>query len=441
MKYNKIGLISLGCGKNLVNSEQMLYLISDAGYILTDEPAQADVMIVNTCGFIDSAKSEAIDTILDLAQYKQSGELKKILVAGCLAERYKTQILQEMPEVDGVIGCGSFSEIVSAIKATENDETPVLMGDIDAPLDETQRVVTGIGSWTYLKIADGCDNRCSYCIIPDLRGKYRSRPMESVIAEARELAHGGIHEVLVIAQDITRYGTDLYGKHKLAELLKELCLISEIEWIRLHYLYPDDITDELIELIANESKILKYLDIPIQHVNNKILKAMNRRGTGEEIRELFHKLRERIPGLVIRTSLITGLPGESEAEFDELCNFLRNEQIERVGVFPYSPEEGTLAAEMPDRPDEETAVRRASIVEDIQEKIMHEFNSKRIGRIERVICEGYDEVIESFYGRSYAESPDIDGRILIRGDKYIIGSFIDVRICGEQDGELFGEIV
>ena len=441
MKFSKIGLISLGCGKNLVNSEQMLRLISDAGYAITDDCSEADVMIINTCGFIDSAKSEAIDTILDTARYKSPDGLKKILVAGCLAERYREQILSELPEVDGVIGCGSFGEIIKAIKALENDERPVLMGSIDEPLDETGRIVTGLGSWTYLKIADGCDNRCAYCIIPYLRGKYRSRPMEKIIEEARTLASGGIRELLVIAQDITRYGTDLYGEQKLAALLRELCAIPGIEWIRLHYLYPNDISDELIDVIAGEEKILKYLDIPIQHINDRILKSMNRRGTGGDIRRIIDVLRSRIPGLVIRTSLITGLPGEGESEFEELCDFLREYKIERAGVFPYSPEEGTPAALMPDRPSEETAKRRAETVEDIQSAIMEAFNAGRIGTTVRVICEGFDEELGCSYGRSWAESPDIDGRILLRGEPRIIGEFYEVRLVDEENGELIGETI
>ncbi len=441
MKYKKVGIISLGCGKNLINSEQMLYLIKDAGYEIVPEPTDAQVVIVNTCGFIDSAKSEAIETILSLADFKKAGGIEKILVAGCLSERYKEQVIEEMPEVDGIIGCGAFGEVISAINAVERGEIPVLMGDIDAPVEETERILTGFGSWSYVKIAEGCDNKCAYCVIPSLRGKFRSRPMENILEEVEQLARGGIREFIIVAQDITRYGTDLYGRRRLSDLLKEMCTINDVEWIRLHYLYPDEIDDELIKTIASEEKILKYLDIPIQHINDNVLKRMNRRGTGDEIRALISELRRKIPGLVLRTSLIVGLPGEEQIEFGELCEFLRWAKIERTGVFSFSPEEGTKAAEMPDRADEETAQTRVRIVEEIQSRIMDEFNSKRLGTIIRVICEGYDEENGYYYGRSYAESPEIDGVIYIKGKQLIIGEFSNVLITEEQSGGLIGEAV
>jgi len=439
MECSRAALISLGCGKNLVNSEQMLRKIADAGCEITDDYENADVVVINTCGFIDSAKSEAIDTILEIAALKDPAGYPRIVVAGCLAERYREQIIREMPEVDAVVGCGSFERIMDAIEAIGGKTPPMLFGDINAPLDETERIVTGNAGWTYLKIADGCDNRCAYCVIPSLRGKFRSRRLENIIAEAKLLAAEGKKELLVIAQDITRYGTDMYGKRMLAELLRQLCAVEGVRWLRLHYLYPDEIDDELIDVIAGEEKILKYLDIPIQHINSGILRRMNRRGTGEQIRELFGKLRQRIPGLVLRTSLITGLPGEGEKEFEELCDFLREAKIERAGVFPYSPEEGTPAAEMPDRADGETAERRAQTVMAIQDGIMERFNAERMGSECEVLCDGWDEQLGCFFGRSWAESPDIDGRILLRGEAEP-GRLYSVRISGEADGELTAEI-
>lgn len=437
----KVALISLGCAKNLVNSEQMLCLMDEAGFELTPEPDGADAVVINTCGFIDSAKMEAIDNILAMGALKEEGKLKKIIVTGCLSERYREELLAEMPEIDAVLGVGSFGDIVKAVTdVMHDDEKLALFGDIDAPDSETGRIITTGPSWAYLKIAEGCDNRCSYCVIPSLRGKFRSRPMESVVSEAEALAATGIKELIVVAQDITRYGIDLYGKRSLAELLTKLCAIEGLRWIRLHYLYPDEMDDELIDVIAREEKILKYIDIPIQHINDKILKLMNRRGTGAEIRELFAKLRSRVPGIVIRTSLITGLPGEGEEEFEELCLFLREAKIERAGVFPYSPEEGTPAAEM-ERPDEETAQRRAELVMQIQGEIMDEFNRSRIGKTEVVLCEGYDEESGCSYGRSYAESPDIDGQILFTGAEGREGEFYLVEFTGDCDGDMTGEAV
>jgi ribosomal protein S12 methylthiotransferase len=432
----KIGLISLGCAKNLVNSEQMLFLLREAGYEITGETENVDAVIVNTCGFIESAKMEAIETILELGQTKKEGSLKKIIVAGCLSERYKDEMLTELPEVDAIVGTGSYNEIVSAVKEALEGGRVTWFTDINIPDPEIPRVVTTSEDWAYIKIAEGCDNRCAYCVIPDLRGKFRSRPMENIIAEAETLARRGIKELIVVAQDITRYGTDLYGRRTLSELLKKLCVIDGIAWIRLHYLYPDEIDDQLIDVIAEHDKILKYLDIPIQHISDSILKKMCRRGTGAEIRALFKKLRSRLPGLVLRTSLITGLPGEGEEEFEELCAFLREARIERAGVFPYSPEEGTPAAAM-ERPDSETAARRAELIMDIQAQIMDQFNESRIGSRVKVLVEGYDGGYHR--GRSYAESPEIDGVIWFTGGAPEASGFHDVVITGTMDGDLTGE--
>lgn len=432
-------MISLGCAKNLVNSEQMLYLLSEAGYELVPDPEGAELAIVNTCGFIDAAKSEAIDNILEMAELKKAGKLKALIVTGCLAERYKDSILQELPEIDAILGVGSFADIVAAADAVLNGADFSRFVDRNAPIEEIPRVVSTGPSWAYLRIAEGCNNFCAFCAIPYIRGRYRSRSMENVVAEAEELAQHGVKELIVIAQDITRYGTDLYGKRSLAELCRRLAAIEGIEWIRLHYLYPDQFDDELIEEIAENDKIVKYLDIPIQHINDNILKSMNRRGTGEEIRELFGRLKERIPGLVLRTSLISGLPGEGEAEFEELCEFLKEARIQRVGVFPFSPEEGTPAAKMP-HVDYEEAQRRADLIMELQAPIMDEFCESFIGKTIRVLCEYYDEEEQCFVGRSYADSPDIDGQVYFSG-MCREGEMADVLITGTEDGILFGEQV
>ena len=431
-------LISLGCAKNLVNSEQMLYLMSEAGYTLVPEADGADLVIVNTCGFIDAAKSEAIDTILEMAELKKAGRLGGLIVTGCLSERYRDSISEELPEIDTVLGVGSFGSIVEAADAVMEGRRLSLFGDSSAPIDEIPRVVSTGPGWAYLRIAEGCNNFCAFCAIPFIRGRYRSRRMEDIVEEARDLAAHGVKELIVIAQDITRYGTDLYGKRSLAALCRELAKIEGVEWIRLHYLYPDQFDDELIDELASNDKIVKYLDIPIQHINDGILKAMNRRGTGGEIRVLFKTLRERIPGLVLRTSLIAGLPGEGEAEFEELCEFLREARIERVGVFPFSPEEGTPAAKMP-HVDAEEAQRRADIILELQAPIMDEFCAGFVGRTLRVLCEGVDDETGLNTGRSYADSPDIDGQVLFSGSA-AEGEMVNVLIQSAEDGILFGEV-
>lgn len=435
-----ISLISLGCAKNLVNSEQMLYLLSEAGYALTPSPDGADAVIINTCGFIDAAKSEAIDTILEMAELKKEGRLGKIIVTGCLTERYRETVTDELPEIDAVLGVGSFGDIVEATRRCFEGESVALYGDNSAAVDEIPRVVSTGPNWAYLRIAEGCNNFCAFCAIPYIRGRYRSRTMENILEEARDLAAHGIKEIIVIAQDITRYGTDIYGKRSLAELCRKISEIDGIEWIRLHYLYPDQFDDELIDEIASNGKIVKYLDIPIQHINNSILRAMNRRGTGDEIRELFIKLRERIPGLVLRTSLIAGLPGEGETEFEELCEFLREAKIERAGVFPFSPEEGTPAAKM-DYVDFDEAQRRADLIMQIQADIMDEFNESLVGKALPVLCLGYDEELRLWMGRSCYDSPDIDGLVFFDGDGGD-GEIVNVLITAvSDDGNLIGEEV
>ena len=438
MDHNKsFALISLGCAKNLVNSEQMLYLLDEAGYTLTPEPEGADLAIVNTCGFIDAAKSEAIDTILQMAELKKEGKLGGLIVCGCLTERYQDTILQELPEIDAVLGVGSFGKIVKAADAVLEGRKASFFGDRNAPVEEIPRVVSTGPSWAYLRIAEGCNNFCAFCAIPYIRGRYRSRTMENVLAEAKDLAAHGVKELIVIAQDITRYGLDLYGKRCLAKLCRELSEIEGIRWIRLHYLYPDQFDDELIDEIASNDKIVKYLDIPIQHINNQILKRMNRRGTGDEIRALFKTLRERIPGLVLRTSLIAGLPGEGPEEFEELCSFLREARIERVGVFPFSPEEGTPAAKM-EHADEEEAQRRADLILQLQAPIMDAFCQRFVGQTIEVLVTDYDEEEQCWVGRSYADSPDIDGEVRFDG-VCREGDMVSVTITEAEDGILYGE--
>ena len=437
-----IGFISLGCAKNQVDCERMMYRVQEAGHTVKADIVGSDVVVINTCGFIDSAKAEAIDFILQAAALKQEGMVGKILVTGCLSQRYQDEIMAEMPEVDGVLGTGSYTEVVPAIERLLEGETVRDFGSIDAPEQETGRILTTPEHYAYLKIAEGCDNRCSYCIIPYLRGKFRSRQLDDVLYEARLLAASGVKEIIVVAQDTSRYGTDLPGNQRLLpELLRQLCAIEEFRWVRLHYLYPDEIDDALIDTIASEPKIVKYLDIPIQHCNSKILRLMNRRGDGAYLRQLFAKLRERIPNLVLRTSVITGLPGEGEEEFAELCTFLREMRLERVGAFPFSPEEGTPAAQM-EFVDNEIAQSRAQMVESIQSRIMDDYNAAIIGQTLDVLVDGYDPEYEQYFGRTYADSPEIDGRVWIATQEDISeGDFVKVCIEGLIDGDLTGYIV
>ena len=437
-----IGFISLGCAKNQVDCERMMYRVQEAGFEVQPDVVGADVVVINTCGFIDSAKAEAIESILHMAQLKEQGIIGKILVTGCLSQRYQQDILRELPEVDGILGTGSYTEVVPAIEQLLADQTVAQFASIDTPEQECGRILTTPEHYAYIKIAEGCDNRCAYCIIPYLRGKYRSRQMDDILYEARILAANGVKELLVVAQDTSRYGTDFPGnKRLLPELLRQLCQIDGLYWIRIHYTYPDEIDDELIEVMATEPKIVKYLDIPIQHCNSKILKLMNRRGDRELLQALFAKLRRRIPGLVLRTSVITGLPGEGEEEFEELCQFLMDQRLERVGAFPFSPEEGTPAAQM-EFVDSEVAQARAQQIETIQSRIMDDYNASMQGKILEVLVDGYDEEMEQFYGRTYADSPEIDSRVWIATqDALSEGTFVKVYIDGVADGELSGYLL
>ena len=432
-----IGFISLGCAKNQVDCEQMMFLLQQAGYRISPTLEGCDLVIVNTCGFIDAAKSEAIDNILAVGALKEQGLVGKCLVTGCLAQRYQQEILDELPEVDGVLGTGSYYDVVAAAGQVLSGRTVAEYGDIDAPTQEVGRILTTPRHYAYLKIAEGCDNRCAYCVIPSLRGRMRSHRLEDCVAEAERLAQAGVKELIVVAQDTSRYGIDLYKQPMLPALLRELVKIDGIHWVRIHYTYPDELTDELIDTVAQEPKIVKYLDIPIQHVNDKILRAMHRRGSKQYLEALFPKLRARIDGLVIRTSLITGLPGEGEAEFEELCDFLRRHKLERVGAFAFSPEEGTPAAAM-DYPENEIAVRRAELVAELQSRILDEFNESFYDRTLEVLCEDFDGTY--YYGRSYADSPGIDGTVRFTSEREPeIGSFVQVRILGAEDGDLVGK--
>ena len=440
MKQYKVAFISLGCDKNRINCEQMMYLTREAGHQLLEEPEGADVCVINTCGFIDAAKEEAIAAILRAAAWKESGRLKKILVTGCLAQRYREEIWESLPEVDGVLGTGSYTEIVPAIESVMADARPDLHGDINGTREDGARVLTTPDYLAYLKIAEGCDNRCAFCVIPRLRGRYRSREMERILREAKALSENGVQELIVIAQDITRYGADLYGRRRLPELLRELCRL-DFHWIRLHYLYPDGVTEELLDVMASEPKILPYFDIPLQHCSDSILRAMCRRGTRADIEALLDRIRERIPGAVFRTSLITGLPGEGEAEFEELCEFLRRQKLVRAGVFRFSPEEGTPAAEMPDQVEPEVAARRLELLVDLQSDVMDEYNESRLGETVEVLCEGFDGEMGCFAGRTYADSPDIDGHVYFTAAGDVPpGTFVPVRLTDTVDGDMMGEI-
>ena len=435
-----IHLISLGCAKNQVNSEQMLFLLRNAGYNITEYIEDADAVVVNTCGFIDSAKKEAIDTILESAQYKENGKLQALVVTGCLSERYRDEILKELPEVDAVCGTGSYEDIVEAVEAAFKGEKKGFYKDMNKADLEGERIIINTPYSAYIKIAEGCDNKCHYCVIPSLRGSFRSRPMESLIEEAKRLAENGVKELMVVAQDITRYGTDLYGERKLHELVKEFCKIEGFEWIRLHYLYPDEIDDILLETIKEEPKVLKYFDIPIQHISDNMLKAMNRRGTGKLVRERIDKIRSLMPDAVMRTSLIVGFPGETEEDYNELYEFLEEYKLERAGVFAFSREEGSVAYDMPDQIDEDVKLQRQNALFKLQTDIMDILSSKYIDKTYKVLCEGFDEEEEMFFGRSYMDSPDIDGIVYFDGVAEE-GEFYNVKINDAVGCILYGSVV
>lgn len=429
----KIGVVSLGCSKNRVDSEMMMGFLVSGGYELTNDPAQADIIIVNTCGFIESAKQESINTILEMAQFK-SGKCKKLVVTGCLAQRYRQELAQELPEVDVLIGVKEYDKLVSLLNKDEPDVSPT-------PQQTTERVLTTPSYWAYLRIADGCDNRCSYCAIPGIRGGYVSRPIEEIVREAESLVSKGVVELVVIAQDTTRYGLDLYGKRKLSELLVKLAK-TDVTWIRLMYTYPDDIDDELLDAMQSSEKIVKYIDMPIQHAHDEVLKRMNRRGSTTKLKALMENIRRRDERFVLRTSFIVGFPGETSEQFDALCTFVRQHPFDRAGAFTYSPEESTPSCEYEEQLDEDEKQRRLDALMRIQMEISKSFNEKRIGKLYKVLIEGFDEVSHLYFGRSYAESAEIDGKILFAsGRAESIGAFVNVRITDAKEYDLIGETV
>ncbi len=438
----KVGMVSLGCPKNQVDAELLLSKIKNDGYVLEPDSGNCDVVIINTCGFIESAKQEAIENILEFITLKKEGTIKKIIVTGCLAERYRDEIAEEMPEVDAIIGIGSNDKIVDAIKGVMRGEKVYLYGEkSDLPL-EGDRVLTTLPFYAYLKIAEGCDNCCSYCAIPSIRGRFRSRPMESIVKEAESLAARGVKELVVVAQDTTRYGQDLYGEYKLAELLRKLAQIDGFRWIRVLYAYPERITDELLDVMASEEKIAKYIDIPLQHCNKQILRDMNRPGDRETIEALISKVREKVPGITVRTTLIAGFPGETEEQFEELCQFVKDMRFDRLGCFAYSPEEGTPAAEMEGQLDEQLKIHRAEIVTEEQMNIMAQQNEKKVGQVVTVVTEGFDRFGECYFGRSEADAPDIDGKIFFTSEKKLsVGDFVKVALEDTLDLDLIGSVV
>ncbi len=438
----KVGMVSLGCSKNLVDSERMLYKLKSHGYKLVTEPGLADVAIVNTCGFIQSAKEEAIETILELAKLKADGTLKKIVVTGCLSERYKEETAELFPEADAVIGIGNNKDIVDVLDHVMKDERYINFAPkLNAELTG-ERIISTLPFFAYLKVAEGCSNCCTYCAIPQIRGKFRSVPMEEVIKEAEWLAQSGVTELIVIAQDTSRYGEDLYGESKLPELLRRLCKIDGIHWIRTLYCYPERITDELLETIAGEEKLVKYLEIPIQHCNGEILDRMNRWGDRESLENLFAHIREKVPNVILRTTLITGFPTETEEQFTELSEFVNKVRFDRLGCFAYSQEEGTKAGEFEGQIDDEVKHHRADIIMEQQMLISAENNEKLLGKELETVVEGFDRFGECWFGRTQLDAPDIDGKVFFTSEKSLsVGEYVKIKITDTLDYDLIGEVI
>ncbi|MBQ9937347.1 MAG: 30S ribosomal protein S12 methylthiotransferase RimO [Oscillospiraceae bacterium] len=435
-----VGMISLGCPKNQIDAEIMLADLKKMGFELVGDAALAEVCIINTCGFIESAKRESIEQILEMGLLKNEGRIKKIVVTGCLAERYKEEIAKEIPEADIILGIGSNSELGDAIlKSFEDDKRYTSFDEKEKLCLDGDRVLTTLPFYAYIKIAEGCDNNCTYCAIPSIRGRFRSRRMEDIVSEAKSLAKSGVKELVVVAQDTTRYGIDLYNKPSLAELLEKLNEIDELKWIRVLYAYPEMVTDELIDAMARLTKVVKYLDLPIQHCSRNVLKRMNRRGDSESLINLINKMRDKIPNLILRTTLIAGFPGESEEDFCELCEFVKKARFDRLGCFSYSREEGTPAAEFDDQIDEDVKERRAEIIMTIQSRIAEELNEKMVGKTLEVVVEGFDKYGEIYFGRSVNDAPDIDGKIFFSAKGKRIGDFLNVKITEAMDYDLLGE--
>ena len=438
----KVGLISLGCPKNQVDSEMMLSKLSAAGYEIVDDAYSADIVVINTCGFIEDAKKEAIENILEMADLKKDGIIKKILVCGCLAQRYRDEVIKEMPEIDGIMGLGNNGDIVEMCDRVMKDETVSEFANKEEMPIEGERILSTPAHWAYLKIADGCSNCCSYCAIPMIRGRFRSRSEDSIVKEARKLAEGGVKELILIAQDVTRYGEDIYGEPRLAELLKKLTPIDGIEWIRLLYCYPDRITDELLDVMASEDKILNYIDLPLQHADGKVLKRMNRSGDKESLLKLIDKIRDKLPDAVIRTTFITGFPGEGEEEFNTLSEFVDEAQFDRLGCFAYSPEENTPAASFEDQVDDEIKQKRGEIIMEQQYDIFSYKQKKLIYTVQRCVVDGYDSYTDSYFGRTWRDAPEIDSAVFFTSSKELEeGDMVDVEIFDTKDYDLMGEVV
>lgn len=438
----KVGMVSLGCSKNLVDSERMLYKLRERGYELVTEPGLADVAVVNTCGFIQSAKEEAIETIIELGKLKEDGTLKKIIITGCLTQRYQEEAAELFPEADAVIGIGDNKDIIDILDhVLANERVVKFSPKLDAELTG-ERIISTLPFFAYLKVAEGCSNCCTYCAIPQIRGKFRSVPMEEVLKEAQWLAENGVTELIVIAQDTTRYGEDLYGEPKLPELLEKLSEIEGIKWIRTLYCYPERITDKLLETIADNGKLIKYLDIPIQHCNGEILSRMNRWGDKERLSQLMAHIRKKVPDIVLRTTLITGFPGETEEQFSELAEFVQEQRFERLGCFAYSQEEGTKAAEMENQLSEEVKNHRADIIMEQQMLISAANNEKLMGKRLTAVVEGFDKFAECYFGRTEKDAPDIDGKVFFTSENPLeIGDYVEIEISDTLDYELMGEVV
>lgn len=438
----KVGFISLGCSKNLVDTEVMLRKLHDAGFEITPNEEEAEIVVVNTCGFIESAKRESIDNILDIAWLKENGKCKHIIATGCLVERYRDEVMRELPELDAIIGVGSLMDIAEACHAVMRGEKYSSFRDKNTSPLGGDRILTTAEHTAYLKIAEGCDNLCTYCAIPLIRGKLRSRPIEDIVKEAKELEALGVKELNLIAQDTSRYGLDLYGEYSLARLVRAITENTDIPWIRLLYCYPDKITGELIDELKNNPRLVKYMDIPIQHISDPVLKRMNRHGGSELIKSTVRKLRERVPGIVLRTTAMVGFPGESEADFESLCEFVKEARFDRFGAFTYSPEEGTVAYDFDGAVDEQTKQDRYDILMQTQLTVAEELSAMNVGKTITVLCDGYDTVAEIHYGRSYADAPDVDGRVYFRSSSRIrAGEFVEVKISEAIDYDLVGDVV
>ena len=438
----KVGFVSLGCSKNLVDTEVMLRNLYDAGFELTPDEAEAEIIVINTCGFIESAKQESIENILDLSELKSSGKCKHIIATGCLVERYREEVMKELPEVDALVGVGSLSRIAEACESVMRGEKFTAFDDKEKSKLGGDRILTTEDHTAYLKIAEGCDNKCTYCAIPLIRGKFRSRTIEDIVKEAQDLEAMGVKEINLIAQDTSRYGLDIYGEYSLAKLVRAICKETSIPWIRLLYCYPDKITDELIEEMRTNDRLLKYMDIPIQHISDNVLLAMNRHGGSALIRETVKKLRERVPGVVLRTTAMVGFPGESEENFSELCEFLKEAKFEHFGAFTYSAEEGTVAAEFEETVDPQTKQDRYDIIMQTQLTVNEDIIAKQVGKTLTVLCDGFDTIADIYYGRTYADAPDVDGRVYFKSPKRVrAGEFVEVEISEALDYDLVGEAV